>query len=95
MVIGHILEGVCCIELWIMSCGVPKRDMENAMMKALRDACIKRGITRIKGFYYPTAKNGMVKEFYATQGFDKISEDASGNTEWELLVTEQTYRSTR
>ena len=24
----------------------------------------------------------MVKEFYSLQGFDKISEDEKGNTEW-------------
>ena len=63
--------------------------MEFAMMDELVDNCQKAGITRILGYYYPTAKNGMVKEFYAMQGFTKISEDEEGNTVWEYLVTSQ------
>ena len=41
----------------------------------------------IRGYYYPTAKNNMVKEFYSLQGFDKIKEDSQGNTEWSLSLT--------
>ena len=65
-----------------MSCRVLKRDMEYAMMDSLAEECKKRDITEIRGYYYPTAKNGMVKNFYALQGFDKISEDEAGNTVW-------------
>ena len=32
--------------------------------------------------YYPTAKNGMVREFYQKQGFKKTREDETGNTMW-------------
>ena len=46
-------------------------------------------IETIKGFYYPTAKNAMVKEFYGEQGFTKISEDEQGNTTWELDLTKE------
>ena len=35
-----------------------------------------------------TAKNAMVKEFYSRQGFDKIEEDAAGNTKWRLVLTD-------
>ena len=28
----------------------------------------------------------MVKEFYALQGFTKISEDETGNTEWKFDI---------
>ncbi len=28
----------------------------------------------------------MVKEFYAIQGFTKISEDEEGNTVWEFII---------
>ncbi|MDD2970525.1 MAG: HAD-IIIC family phosphatase [Lachnospiraceae bacterium] len=70
------------IELWLMSCRVLKRDMEFAMMDALVEECRKRGITKIKGYYYPTAKNAMVREFYGLQGFTKEKEDENGNTVW-------------
>ena len=84
VVIGHILGKILEIDLWIMSCRVLKRDMEFAMMDTLVDKAKKAGIEIIKGFYYPTMKNGMVKDFYAEQGFTKISEDEQGNTIWEL-----------
>ena len=29
----------------------------------------------------------MVKEFYALQGFEKISEDEEGNTEWKFVIS--------
>lgn len=82
VVIGHIIENICHIDLWIMSCRVLKRDMEFAMMDGLVKSCKERGIKTIKGYYYPTAKNSMVKEFYDLQGFTKISEDENHNTEW-------------
>ena len=44
------------------------------------------GIKTIRGYYYPTAKNHMVENFYAQMGFTKVSEDAEGNTEWEFKV---------
>ena len=74
------------IDLWIMSCRVLKRDMEFAMMDTLVKKASENGIKSIKGFYYPTAKNMMVKNFYDIQGFKKISEDESGNTVWNLNV---------
>lgn len=82
VVIGHIIGEECHIDLWIMSCRVLKRDMEFAMMDTFVHRCMDMGIRRIYGYYYPTAKNAMVKEFYALQGFEKIEEDADGNTKW-------------
>ena len=70
------------IDLWLMSCRVLKRDMEFAMMDKLVALCRERGIKRIYGYFYPTAKNKMVKDFYALQGFEKISEDEAGNATW-------------
>ncbi len=88
VVIGHRQEQVLHMDLWIMSCRVLKRDMEFAMMDTLAERCMEAGITEIRGYYYPTAKNAMVKEFYSRQGFDKIEEDAAGNTKWRLVLTD-------
>lgn len=65
-----------------MSCRVLKRDMEYAMMDTLVQECIREGITCIQGYYYPTAKNNMVRDFYELQGFTKTQEDEKGNTVW-------------
>lgn len=82
VVIGHVLGEECHMDLWIMSCRVLKRDMEFAMMDTLVKHCKIKNVKRIVGHYYPTAKNKMVKDFYGLQGFDKVSEDEQGNSEW-------------
>ncbi len=74
------------IRLWLMSCRVLKRDMEYAMMDSIVEACRDCGIDTIIGCYYPTAKNGMVKEFYGTMGFTKIEEDEEGNSVWRFDI---------
>jgi predicted enzyme involved in methoxymalonyl-ACP biosynthesis len=74
------------MELWLMSCRVLKRDMEYAMMDELVDKARKAGIRKLIGYYYPTAKNAMVSNFYELQGFKKVSEDPDGNTVWEFEI---------
>ena len=86
VVIGKIKEDALHIELWLMSCRVLKRDMEFAMMDRLAEECKKRGITRIYGYYYPTAKNKMVENFYGLQGFTLKNRDNEGNAEWEYEI---------
>lgn len=86
VVIGHYDRDIADIDLWIMSCRVLKRDMEYAMMDMLVDTCKKRGVKKLIGHYYPTAKNGMVKEFYRNMAFEKIDEDEAGNSNWEMAI---------
>lgn len=86
IVIGRKEQANLHIDLWLMSCRVLKRDMEYAMLDRLIEECQKRDIDSVYGYYYPTAKNSMVKEFYATLGFTKQSEDATGSTVWRYEV---------
>ena len=80
------------LRLWLMSCRVLKRGMEDAMMDAVVADAAARGLKTIRGYYYPTAKNGMVKEFYAGMGFTQVEADEEGNTAWELTVAQYTPR---
>lgn len=84
VVIGRkdLSEKVLHLELWLMSCRVLKRDMEYAMMDNIVQACREERINAIMGYYYPTAKNAMVKDFYGSQGFAKIAEDEEGRSVW-------------
>lgn len=86
VVIGRQEDERLDIVLWLMSCRVLKRDMEFAMMDTLVERCRERGIRTIRGYYYPTAKNAMVKGFYGTQGFRKVEEGPSGDTVWECRI---------
>ena len=79
VVIGHIKGKELHIDLWIMSCRVLKRNMEYAMMDELMRRAKEENITNVYGYYYPTLKNKMVKNFYEDQGFTLISEDDKGN----------------
>lgn len=84
VVIGEKQGDVLDIQLWLMSCRVLKREMEYAMLDMLAEKAREQGLRQLRGHYYPTAKNGMVKELYRDFGFEKVSEDEQGNTMWQL-----------
>jgi len=86
VVIGEMEGNTLHIRLWLMSCRVLKRDMEFAMMDTLVEMCKGQDIDTIYGYYYPTAKNAMVKEFYSLQGFKKTEEDEQGNATWKYDI---------
>ena len=88
VVIGRQEKNRLHLELWLMSCRVLKRDMEFAMMDTVIAHCKKRGIEEIIGYYYPTAKNAMVKDFYALLGFEKTEEKEDGSTVWKFVIPE-------
>ena len=90
---GHKQNDRLDIDLWIMSCRVLKRGMEFAMMDSFIQRAKEENIKEIYGYYYPTAKNEMVKDFYALHGFEKIKEDEAHNTTWKLLVSDYENKS--
>lgn len=92
VVAGEIISNVLHIRLWLMSCRVLKREVENAMMNALISEAEKRGISKIIGYYYPTSKNRMVMKFYDTMGYKLINEDDSGNSQWQLDLSDYKAR---
>ena len=94
VVIGNIKGSELHIDLWIMSCRVLKRDMEFAMLDELVRRCTEKGIKTIYGYYYPTAKNSMVKELFGRFGFEKISTDEAGNTVWRLDTDNYSEKNT-
>lgn len=58
------------IESLLMSCRVMARRIESAFLAALLGALQAHGVTTVVGHYAPTAKNAMVREFYAANGFE-------------------------
>jgi len=88
VVIGEKQGADLHMRLWLMSCRVLKREMEFAMMDELVAHAHANGIDTIWGYYYPTAKNSMVKDFYGLLGFAKVSEDEEGNSVWKHEVTD-------
>lgn len=85
VVAGEIENDKLHIRLWLMSCRVLKRGLEDAMMNKLVEMSQVKGIKKIYGYYYATPKNTMVKNFYMDKGFLKIEEDENSSC-WELDV---------
>lgn len=85
VVIGEKKENEIHILLWLMSCRVLKRGMEDLMLDALVDKAIKAGCNKIIGYYFKTKKNKMVSELYKKFGFTKISYNGD-DTIWELSL---------
>jgi FkbH-like protein len=69
VVLGRLENAILYMDLWLMSCRVLKRGMENAMLDALVDVAARAGVKTIVGVYLPTKKNAMVADFYPGLGF--------------------------
>lgn len=77
LIIGEQKEESLHIYLWLMSCRVLKRTLEDAMMDNLVIEAKKHRIKNIIGYYYKTTKNNMVSLFYDNMGFVVISEEGN------------------
>jgi FkbH-like protein len=70
------------VKLWLMSCRVLKRGMEQAMMDALVAECRRRGVTEIRGSYLKSPKNQMVEGLLGELGFRLVEKKANGDSDW-------------
>ena len=90
IVLGRRVGEALHMDLWLMSCRVLKRDMEQTMLDAVVERAQSRGIRTIIGIYIPTAKNAMVKDFYPALGFEPAllpdSNLPQGSTAWQLSL---------
>jgi len=69
---------------WLMSCRVLARGVEQFVMNLVFEHAGQLGLTRVTGEYSPTAKNSIVKNFFAQFGFAKLEEGNSNHTHWAL-----------
>jgi FkbH-like protein len=72
------------IELFLMSCRVLGRNVEDALLRRLMtDATAWPGVRVIEGLYVPTPKNSQVAAFYPSRGFaatDTVPDDCAPGT---------------
>lgn len=64
----------------LMSCRVIGRQVEHAFVGGLLAELARRGVAQVRGDYIPTAKNGMVRDFYAACGFELTHSDETKST---------------
>jgi FkbH-like protein len=72
------------IDTWLMSCRVLGRRVEEGMLAALVQAARAAGAGRLIGVYRPTAKNGMVADFYPRLGLDPAADGPAGEQRFVL-----------
>jgi FkbH-like protein len=75
------------IDSWLMSCRVLGRGVEQYTMNEVVALARERGCEFVTGRYIPTAKNGMVREFYSQFGFERIAGEEGGEALWRLDVS--------
>ncbi|MEN3165578.1 HAD-IIIC family phosphatase [Tistrella mobilis] len=69
-------ERIWAIDLWLMSCRVLNRRVEQAVLKALAGRARARGIDRLIGLYLPSGRNALVAGHYARLGFTPCPAEA-------------------
>jgi FkbH-like protein len=85
VLIGRRVGDAVDIDIWLMSCRVLGREVEQACLNVMAAAAHAAGAARLTGQYRPTAKNAMVRDLYRRLGFTLLSDEA-GTTHWELLL---------
>jgi FkbH-like protein len=83
-------QDVLEVDVWVMSCRVFGRQLEHEVMNIAVETVRERGVRAIYAEYMPTAKNGVVRDLYASLGFRSVPHPngAGGTTGWCLPLAE-------
>jgi FkbH-like protein len=85
VVLGRIEDTLLHLDVWLMSCRVLKRELEEAMLDVVVERAKAEGLSALIGYYFPTAKNSMVALHYKKLGFALVAENTvSGASTWKL-----------
>lgn len=74
------------VDLYLMSCRVLRRGVEDFAMNHIVDVCRARGVRSLVGKYIPSSKNAMVERFYEQFGFVEQPVADDGSTEWVIDI---------
>lgn len=72
VVLVAIEGGTARIDLWLMSCRVLGRQVEEAILSDVAARAMGLGATRLVGEFIPSAKNRLVAGLYPRLGFDTV-----------------------
>jgi len=76
------------VDLWLMSCRVIGRRLEEAIFSELIHSAKGKGIDTIIGTYIPTNRNNLVKDHYRNLGFSLIEEKKDQSCIWSYCVAD-------
>ena len=74
VICGAIDEDQVVIDLWLMSCRVFKRTLENSVINEFLKIAKSKKLNSVIGKYIPTPKNKIVSNLYEDIGFSLKSE---------------------
>ena len=87
-----LLAGEVCrggsfdVRLWLMSCRVFGREVEQACLNAVVETLRARGVSRLVAPYRRTAKNGLLAERLTALGFVRSGTGEAEIQHWELAL---------
>jgi FkbH-like protein len=87
VVIGKRSDDVLELVTWLMSCRVISRRLEEFVLDRLVEVAREEDLSRLRGRYVPTKKNGLVAGHYEKLGFTLDESGQDGSTSWSLGVT--------
>src|SRR5208282_5318071 len=85
VVLKRIGEDVLEVDLWVMSCRVLARTMEEFIFNDIVEVARTLGCGVVLGRFRPTAKNKLVMGLYERLGLTKVSESAE-ETIWQIAL---------
>lgn len=72
------------IDLWLMSCRVLNRGVEQLLCNYVVARARARGAQNLCGIYLPTPKNRLVRDHYQALGFSPLGDTDNGESRWRL-----------
>jgi len=91
---ARICSGECVLTMLLMSCRVLGRRLEEELLNLLVATARDAEADRITGVYWPTPKNGMVRDLLQRFGFQHVLDNADGSVAWSLPVSVFVARET-
>jgi len=62
------------------------RGVETMVLKEILAEARRRGVTEVFGTYLPTERNALVVDHYRKLGFEQVSANPDGRTEWRIAA---------
>lgn len=69
----------CAIDTFLLSCRVLERTVETAMLAFLLERARIAGVKAVEGWFLPTKKNSLARDFYKKHGFSLRQQNEQGD----------------
>lgn len=92
VVIVDLSGPVPMVEEFAMSCRVMGKNIEYAILDDVEQDLLAAGFDRLRGSYFPTAKNKPVEGLYAQLGYCRIEELPEGGAVYEIEIAQAPKR---